>query len=125
MTSVTKRQHASSHPTNAKNDDNRFVVKSLGWKKLSKDDIIPENLSKTITRCIKKLSSGRNTVRGRWSVVSTLSGHPTDDLQQGKDLLMELDDDVLKIIDPNNAIVLNSQNIRSIRSWGTGGDEHR
>lgn len=45
--------------------------------------------------------------------------------QQGKDLFMDLDEGALKLIDPENLTVLNTQPIHTIRVWGVGRDNGR
>jgi hypothetical protein len=44
---------------------------------------------------------------------------------QGKDLFMDLDEGALKLIDPENLTVLNTQPIHTIRVWGVGRDNGR
>jgi hypothetical protein len=46
-------------------------------------------------------------------------------LAQGKDLFMDLDEGALKLIDPENLTVLNTQPIHTIRVWGVGRDNGR
>ena len=44
---------------------------------------------------------------------------------KGKDLFLDLDDGSLKLIDPENLKVLNTQPIHTIRVWGVGRDNGR
>lgn len=44
---------------------------------------------------------------------------------QGKDLFMDLDEGALKLIDPENLTILNTQPIHTIRVWGVGRDNGR
>ena len=44
---------------------------------------------------------------------------------QGKDLYMDLDEQTLTLIDPQDMSVLNIQPIHSIRVWGVGRDNGR
>lgn len=46
-------------------------------------------------------------------------------LSQGKDLFMDLDEGALKLIDPENLTILNTQPIHTIRVWGVGRDNGR
>lgn len=46
-------------------------------------------------------------------------------LFQGKDLFMDLDEGALKLFDPENLTVLNTQPIHTIRVWGVGRDNGR
>ncbi|KAL3266605.1 hypothetical protein HHI36_010769 [Cryptolaemus montrouzieri] len=92
----------------------RFAVRSLGWVEISEDDLTPERSSKAVNKCIVDLSVGKNDfldVVGRWG--------------DGKDLYMDLDEGSLKLIDPENMTVLNTQPIHTIRVWGVGRDNGR
>uniref|UniRef100_A0A0P4VWF5 Putative amyloid beta a4 protein-binding family b member 2-like isoform x3 n=1 Tax=Rhodnius neglectus TaxID=72488 RepID=A0A0P4VWF5_9HEMI len=92
----------------------RFAVRSLGWVDISESDLTPEKSSKAVNRCIVDLSLGKNNVIdnvGRWG--------------DGKDLFMDLDEGALKLIDPENLTVLNTQPIHTIRVWGVGRDNGR
>ncbi|KAK7601089.1 hypothetical protein V9T40_008530 [Parthenolecanium corni] len=89
----------------------RFAVRSLGWVEISEEDLTPERSSKAVNKCIVDLSLGLNTIMdavGRWG--------------DGKDLFMDLDEGSLKLIDPENLTVLNTQPIHTIRVWGVGRD---
>lgn len=46
-------------------------------------------------------------------------------IPQGKDLFMDLDEGALKLIDPENLTILNTQPIHTIRVWGVGRDNGR
>lgn len=92
----------------------RFAVRSLGWVEIAEDDLTPERSSKAVNKCIVDLSLGRNDLIdnvGRWG--------------DGKDLFMDLDEGALKLIDPENLTVLNTQPIHTIRVWGVGRDNGR
>uniref|UniRef100_T1J3F3 PID domain-containing protein n=1 Tax=Strigamia maritima TaxID=126957 RepID=T1J3F3_STRMM len=92
----------------------RFAVRSLGWVEIAEDDLTPERSSKAVNKCIVDLSLGRNDILdavGRWG--------------DGKDLFMDLDDTSLKLVDPENLTVLNTQPIHTIRVWGVGRDNGR
>lgn len=92
----------------------RFAVRSLGWVEIAEEDLTPERSSKAVNKCIVDLSLGRNDILdvvGRWG--------------DGKDLFMDLDDYSLKLIDPENLTVLNTQPIHTIRVWGVGRDNGR
>uniref|UniRef100_T1GDP0 WW domain-containing protein n=1 Tax=Megaselia scalaris TaxID=36166 RepID=T1GDP0_MEGSC len=92
----------------------RFAVRSLGWVEIAEEDLTPERSSKAVNKCIVDLSLGRNDlldVVGRWG--------------DGKDLFMDLDEGALKLIDPENLTVLNTQPIHTIRVWGVGRDNGR
>lgn len=92
----------------------RFAVRSLGWVEIAEEDLTPERSSKAVNRCIVDLSLGRNDILdvvGRWG--------------DGKDLFMDLDDYSLRLIDPQDFTVLNTQPIHTIRVWGVGRDNGR
>ncbi|XP_059152319.1 protein Fe65 homolog [Physella acuta] len=92
----------------------RFAVRSLGWVKIAEEDLTPERSSKAVNKCIVDLSLGRNDINdavGRWG--------------DGKDLFMDLDNTSLRLVDPVDGVVLNSQPIHSIRVWGVGRDNGR
>ncbi|XP_055320906.1 protein Fe65 homolog isoform X1 [Sitodiplosis mosellana] len=92
----------------------RFAVRSLGWVEIAEEDLTPERSSKAVNKCIVDLSLGRNDlldVVGRWG--------------DGKDLFMDLDEGALKLIDPENLTILNTQPIHTIRVWGVGRDNGR
>ncbi|KAJ8680141.1 hypothetical protein QAD02_015928 [Eretmocerus hayati] len=107
-----------SYPVRAESEDRnkpiRFAVRSLGWTEIAEEDLTPERSSKAVNKCIVDLSLGRNDlldVVGRWG--------------DGKDLFMDLDEGALKLIDPENLTVLNTQPIHTLRVWGVGRDHGR
>ncbi|XP_050436608.1 protein Fe65 homolog [Adelges cooleyi] len=105
-----------SYPARIENENKgiRFAVRSLGWVEICEDDLTPERSSKAVNKCIVDLSLGRNDFIdnvGRWG--------------DGKDLFMDLDEGALKLIDPENLTVLNTQPIHTIRVWGVGRDNGR
>ncbi|ELU13621.1 hypothetical protein CAPTEDRAFT_224794 [Capitella teleta] len=92
----------------------RFAVRSLGWVNINESDLTPERSSKAVNKCIVDLSLGKNDLNdvvGRWG--------------DGKDLFMDLDEQTLTLIDPQDMSVLNIQPIHSIRVWGVGRDNGR
>ncbi|GFR73169.1 amyloid beta A4 protein-binding family B member 2 [Elysia marginata] len=92
----------------------RYAVRSLGWVQVAEEDLTPERSSKAVNRCIVDLSLGRNNTIdavGRWG--------------DGKDLYMDLDHSSLRLVDPVDNTILNSQPIHSIRVWGVGRDNGR
>ncbi|XP_013411257.1 protein Fe65 homolog isoform X2 [Lingula anatina] len=92
----------------------RFAVRSLGWVKIAEEDLTQEKSSRAVNKCIVDLSLGKNDINdvvGRWG--------------DGKDLFMDLDSISLRLVDPQDFTVLNSQSIHSIRVWGVGRDNGR
>jgi len=76
---------------------------------MSEEDLTAERSSKSVNRCIMGLSLGKNDLNdvvGRWG--------------DGKNLYMELDEENLALIDPQDMSLLNIQSIQSIRVWGVG-----
>lgn len=101
---------------------------------IAEEDLTPERSSKAVNKCIVDLSLGRNDlldVVGRWGDVSGFLKLEYEMflqcvlLLQGKDLFMDLDEGALKLIDPENLTVLNTQPIHTIRVWGVGRDNGR
>lgn len=110
----------------------RFAVRSMGWVEIAEEDLTSERSSKAVNKCIVDLSLGRNDILdvvGRWgdytreSIVS--SDPQTCGMWQGKDLYMDLDDYCLRLTDPQDLTVLNTQPIHTIRVWGVGRDNGR
>ncbi|CAO1424570.1 unnamed protein product [Diamesa serratosioi] len=101
-----------SYPLKSETDKPiRFAVRSLGWVEIAEEDLTPERSSKAVNKCILNLSCGKNDlldVVGRWG--------------DGKDLFLDLDEGALKLIEPENLTVLNTQPIHTIRVWGVGRD---
>lgn len=58
-------------------------------------------------------------------IIITINGRNTTLNAKGKDLFMDLDDGALKLIDPENLTILNTQPIHTIRVWGVGRDNGR
>ncbi|XP_056648212.1 protein Fe65 homolog isoform X2 [Diorhabda carinulata] len=111
---LKRRSFPSKPDQDCKERPIRFAVRSLGWVEISEDDLTPERSSKAVNKCIVDLSLGRNDlldVVGRWG--------------DGKDLFMDLDEGSLKLFDPENLTVLNTQPIHTIRVWGVGRDNGR
>ncbi|GFG29315.1 hypothetical protein Cfor_01214, partial [Coptotermes formosanus] len=107
---------ARAEPSESKGSERpiRFAVRSLGWVEIAEEDLTPERSSKAVNKCIVDLSFGRFDlldVVGRWG--------------DGKELFMDLDEGALKLIDPENLTVLNTQPIHTIRVWGVGRDNGR
>ncbi|KAJ8938632.1 hypothetical protein NQ318_015931 [Aromia moschata] len=111
---LKRRSYPSKSDQEVKERPIRFAVRSLGWVEISEEDLTPERSSKAVNKCIVDLSLGKNDlldVVGRWG--------------DGKDLFMDLDEGALKLFDPENLTVLNTQPIHTIRVWGVGRDNGR
>ncbi|XP_044017998.1 protein Fe65 homolog isoform X1 [Aphidius gifuensis] len=112
--SLKRRSYPARVESESRDKPIRFAVRSLGWTEIAEEDLTPERSSKAVNKCIVDLSLGRNDlldVVGRWG--------------DGKDLFMDLDEGALKLIDPENLTVLNTQPIHTLRVWGVGRDHGR
>ncbi|XP_030749837.1 protein Fe65 homolog isoform X4 [Sitophilus oryzae] len=111
---LKRRSFPSKSDQEVKERPIRFAVRSLGWVEIAEEDLTPERSSKAVNKCIVDLSLGKNDlldVVGRWG--------------DGKDLFMDLDEGALKLFDPENLTILNTQPIHTIRVWGVGRDNGR
>lgn len=87
-----------------------FSVRSLGWLPLEHFSSNPETSSSEVNACIKQLSSSHGQFMdsvGAWG--------------DGKDLMLLIEDEHLKLLDPLSQTVLQTQAIKHIRVWGVGG----
>ncbi|KAJ1374349.1 Protein Fe65 [Parelaphostrongylus tenuis] len=92
----------------------RFAVRSLGWTEIAEEDLTAERSSRAVNRAIVDLSTGRNDVIdnvSKWG--------------DGRELIMELDDNELSLIDPDTLKVIHTEKIQQIRVWGVGRDNGR
>lgn len=93
----------------------RFAVRSLGWSEIPEEELSPERSSRAVNRCIVDLSLGRGRALpdgvGRWG--------------EGRDLLLELDQDQLRLLGPQGEEPLHVQPLHAIRVWGVGRDNGR
>ncbi|XP_056407294.1 amyloid beta precursor protein binding family B member 1 [Hyla sarda] len=85
----------------------RFPVCSLGWVEMTEEDLAPGRSSVAVNSCIRQLSVHNQS------------------LTQGKEMLLVLDEDSLKLYDSSGQTLLHSQPIVSIRVWGVGRDDGR
>ncbi|XP_012288947.1 protein Fe65 homolog isoform X2 [Orussus abietinus] len=111
---LKRRSYPARADSEGRDKPIRFAVRSLGWTEIAEEDLTPDRSSKAVNKCIVDLSLGRNDlldVVGRWG--------------DGKDLFMDLDEGALKLIDPENLTVLNTQPIHTLRVWGVGRDHGR
>ncbi|CAD6188554.1 unnamed protein product [Caenorhabditis auriculariae] len=92
----------------------RFAVRSLGWTEVAEEELTAEKSSRAVNRAIVDLSTGRNDLMdnvSKWG--------------DGRELIMELDDNELSLIDPDTMTVIHSERIQQIRVWGVGRDNGR
>ncbi|KAM9849914.1 amyloid beta precursor protein binding family B member 2 [Aulostomus maculatus] len=91
-----------------------FPVRSLGWVEMAEQDLCEGRSSVAVHHCIRQLSYCRRDIRdsaGVWG--------------EGKGMLLELQDRMLTLVDPDDRSLLHSQPISSIRVWGVGRDHDR
>ncbi|EFP09147.1 CRE-FEH-1 protein [Caenorhabditis remanei] len=90
----------------------RFAVRSMGWIEISEDELTAEKSSRAVNSCIVELTN-RTDIDNipKWG--------------DGRELIMELDDNELALIDPDSMNVIHAERIQSIRVWGVGRDNGR
>jgi len=89
----------------------RFVVRSLGWTEIAEEELTAEKSSRAVNRAIIELSTGLMDNVAKWG--------------DGRELIMELDDNELRLIDPDTMSVVHAERIQQIRVWGVGRDNGR
>ncbi|XP_077971014.1 amyloid beta precursor protein binding family B member 2-like [Styela clava] len=95
-------------------DGHMFLVRSLGWLPMENESLKPDISSSAVNSCIRLLSNNRSQIMdgvGVWG--------------EGKDLMLLINNDHLKIVDPLENTVLQSEPIKHIRVWGVGRDSSR
>uniref|UniRef100_A0AC11BGD8 Amyloid beta precursor protein binding family B member 1 n=1 Tax=Ovis aries TaxID=9940 RepID=A0AC11BGD8_SHEEP len=102
-------------PRNANPGIKCFAVRSLGWVEMTEEELAPGRSSVAVNNCIRQLSYHKNNLHdpmsGGWG--------------EGKDLLLQLEDETLKLVEPHSQALLHAQPIVSIRVWGVGRDSGR
>ncbi|CAG0922461.1 unnamed protein product [Notodromas monacha] len=88
----------------------RFVVRNLGSLEIPEEELTPDKSSKAVNRCIIGLSGGSET---------------SEQIANGDELYLDLDDSCLKLVHVSKGDVLVSQPIHTIRVWGVGRDNGR
>lgn len=87
------------------------MVRSLGWVPIPEEELTTERSSRAVNNAIKDLSKGTRGNIPKWG--------------DGKELIMELNDNELLLIDPETNKVVHSEKIQYIRVWGVGKDNGR
>ncbi|KAJ3587243.1 hypothetical protein NHX12_010841 [Muraenolepis orangiensis] len=87
-----------------------ITLRSLGWVEMAERDLCEGRSSIAVHHCIRQLSYCRRDIR---------------DSAGGKGMLLELQDRMLMLVDPEDRSLLHSQPISSIRVWGVGRDHDR
>ena len=106
----TDRDAQSSDWTVGSDVGRMFSVQSLGWMPLDHFSANPETSSTEVNACIKHLSSSHSKTTdgvGAWG--------------EGKSMMLLIEDEYLKLLDPVSQVVLQNQSIKHIRVWGVGG----
>ena len=107
----TDRDAQSSDWTVGSDVGRMFSVQSLGWLPLDHFSSDPETSSSEVNACIKHLSSSHSKITdgvGAWG--------------EGKEMMLLIEDENLKLLDPLSKAVLQNQSIKHIRVWGVGGN---
>ncbi|XP_064297733.1 amyloid beta precursor protein binding family B member 1 isoform X1 [Phalacrocorax carbo] len=88
-----------------------FAVRSLGWVEMSEDELAPGRSSIAVNNCIRQLSLHQRGPPGAWG--------------EGRAMLLLLESQTLKLVDPQDQALLHAQPVASIRVWGVGRDSGR
>ncbi|KAF8358555.1 feh-1 [Pristionchus pacificus] len=91
----------------------RFAVRSLGWIEIGEEEISAERSSKAVNGAIAQLSNGLGMEDGvaKWG--------------DGRELIMEMDDNELRLLDPHSMNIIHTEKIHNIRVWGVGRENGR
>ncbi|KAM6213518.1 amyloid beta precursor protein binding family B member 1 [Sarcoramphus papa] len=89
----------------------RFAVRSLGWVEMSEDELAPGRSSIAVNNCIRQLSLHQRGPPGAWG--------------EGRAMLLLLESQTLKLVDPQDQALLHAQPVAGIRVWGVGRDSGR
>lgn len=85
----------------------RFAVRSLGWLEVPEEDLTPEKSSRAVNAIIKQLGAAEEAEQARASQnpqrqsMGASSSRRTDRWGGGIDIYMDIDDECLRLIDPN------------------------
>ncbi|XP_072183204.1 LOW QUALITY PROTEIN: amyloid beta precursor protein binding family B member 1 [Excalfactoria chinensis] len=88
-----------------------FAVRSLGWVEMSEEELAPGRSSVAVNNCIRQLSLHQHDAPGAWG--------------GGRAMLLLLQNQTLKLVDPQDQSLLHAQPVASIRVWGVGRDSGR
>uniref|UniRef100_A0A8C0H9G3 PID domain-containing protein n=1 Tax=Chelonoidis abingdonii TaxID=106734 RepID=A0A8C0H9G3_CHEAB len=89
----------------------RFPVWSLGWVEMSEEELAPGKSSVAVNSCIRQLAGRGAPPPGGWD--------------QGRAMLLLLDRETLRLMEPVERTLLHAQPVASIRVWGVGWDDGR
>ncbi|XP_053872060.1 amyloid beta precursor protein binding family B member 1 isoform X3 [Malaclemys terrapin pileata] len=88
-----------------------FPVQSLGWVEMSEEELAPGKSSAAVNSCIRQLAGRGAPPPGGWG--------------QGRAMLLLLDRETLRLVEPIERTLLHAQPVASIRVWGVGRDDGR
>lgn len=88
-----------------------FPVRSLGWVEMSEEELAPGKSSAAVNSCIRQLAGCGAPPLGGWD--------------QGRTMLLLLDRETLRLVEPVERTLLHAQPVASIRVWGVGRDDGR
>uniref|UniRef100_A0A674K0L6 WW domain-containing protein n=1 Tax=Terrapene triunguis TaxID=2587831 RepID=A0A674K0L6_9SAUR len=88
-----------------------FPVRSLGWVEMSEEELAPGKSSAAVNSCIRQLAGRGAPPPGGWG--------------QGRAMLLLLDCETLRLVEPVERTLLHAQPVASIRVWGVGRDDGR
>ncbi|XP_050787554.1 amyloid beta precursor protein binding family B member 1 isoform X2 [Gopherus flavomarginatus] len=88
-----------------------FPVRSLGWVEMSEEELVPGKSSAAVNSCIRQLAGRGAPPPGGWD--------------QGRAMLLLLDHETLRLLEPVERTLLHAQPVASIRVWGVGRDDGR
>ena len=101
---------SSDYAASCDRPNNHFLVQSKGWLPVQYVSGDPEANSSSVEACIRRLSSRQHRQLqdgvGCWG--------------EGKDMLLSIEAEHLKLLDPLTHVELHSQLIKHIRVWGVG-----
>ncbi|XP_065438000.1 LOW QUALITY PROTEIN: amyloid beta precursor protein binding family B member 1 [Chrysemys picta bellii] len=88
-----------------------FPGQSLGWVEMSEEELAPGKSSAAVNSCIRQLAGRGAPPPGGWG--------------QGRAMLLLLDRETLRLVEPIERTLLHAQPVASIRVWGVGRDDGR
>uniref|UniRef100_A0A8C3FJ40 Amyloid beta protein binding family B member 1 n=1 Tax=Chrysemys picta bellii TaxID=8478 RepID=A0A8C3FJ40_CHRPI len=91
-----------------------FPGQSLGWVEMSEEELAPGKSSAAVNSCIRQLAAPPPPC----PPLTPLS-------PQGRAMLLLLDRETLRLVEPIERTLLHAQPVASIRVWGVGRDDGR
>ncbi|XP_013924310.1 PREDICTED: amyloid beta A4 precursor protein-binding family B member 1-like [Thamnophis sirtalis] len=88
-----------------------FSVHSLGWVEMAEEELAPGRSAMAVNNCIRQLAGRELALGGSWA--------------EGKAMLLVLEEERLKLLEPQERRELHCLPISAIRVWGVGRDSGR